>query len=224
MDKTNKPISMPEHLSAVFDDESGTFEQKRVIDELCSNQTLKDKMCNYALIGDAMRSGDSNHQTLSLGESFLVGIHDKLDAEETYQDVVVDHASDSLSEKNNSWVKPVGGFALAASLAAVAVVGVQNFQSSQQTDQVTIASSQKPVEQLSQKQMDNAISISADKISNGSLSTEAPELKKGSEEIYKQANAKTRSLLKRYVDSHMQYASTAAFVPSVRVIAYADYQ
>ena len=42
-------------------------------------------------------------------------------------------------------------------------------------------------------------------------------------EDYKQANAHARSFLKRYVDSHIQYASASTFVPSVRVIAYADY-
>ena len=40
---------------------------------------------------------------------------------------------------------------------------------------------------------------------------------------YIDADVQTRLMLKRYVDSHMQYTSSA-FVPSVRAIAYSDNQ
>lgn len=226
MNKSNKPISMPEYLSAVLDDESGSFEQKRVLDELSSNQILRDKMSHFALIGEAMRSAETDNQTIPMGNSFLAGIQDQIKTEETYHDVVADIPGNVQTKTKNSWLRPAGGFAMAASLAALAVIGVQNFQSQGLSNQQTITSAEIPQDQLSAGQMANAIPVSTNKISDTKqiASLQSEKNNSGPKEVYKQANAKTRSLLKRYVDSHMQYASTAAFVPSVRVIAYTDYQ
>jgi len=122
-------------------------------------------------------------------------------------------------------LRPVGGFALAASVAAIAVVGLQNYQQLNQSnevtgsEQITQTNTLKPQkEQLSQSEMDAAITVPASTLiaTNDELMTE--------NDTFKHADSQTRSLLKRYVDSHMQYASTASFVPSVRVIAYTDNQ
>jgi len=220
---------MPEYLSAVLDDESGSFEQKRVLDELSSNQILRDKMSHFALIGEAMRSAETDNQTIPMGNSFLAGIQDQIKTEETYHDVVADIPGNVQTKTKNSWLRPAGGFAMAASLAALAVIGVQNFQSQGLSNQQTITSAEIPQDQLNDGQMANAISVPANEISENSDSKELAFSKLDvndtePKDIYKQANAKTRSLLKRYVDSHMEYASTVAFAPSVRVIAYTDYQ
>jgi hypothetical protein len=42
--------------------------------------------------------------------------------------------------------------------------------------------------------------------------------------IYEYPDKKTRTLYKRYMDSHAQYASTTPMIPSLRVVSYnADY-
>ena len=229
MDNSNNTISMTEHLSAILDDEAGSFEQKRVLDELKTNQDLSKKLSSYALIGETMRSGDMDKPAITVGESFLAGIHEKLEAEDQYHDVHVELAAQSISKQviSKSWLRPVGGFALAASVAAIAVVGFQNFQQFNQSSGVagfeqitqTETTTLKPQkEQLTQSEMDAAITVPAN-----TLVAANDELMTGSD-TFKHADSRTRSLLKRYVDSHMQYASTASFVPSVRVIAYTDNQ
>ena len=117
----------------------------------------------------------------------------------------------------------------AASVAAIAVLGIQNYQLSGALDQTTIAAnSQKSKTMIAQKgqltksEMAEATQVSATTLvaATSIPSNDSMEAK----QEYAQADTQTRSLLKRYVDSHMQYASTAAFVPSVRVIAYTDNQ
>jgi len=234
MENSNNPTSMPEHLSALLDDEAGSFEQKRVLDELKSNDSLRDKLSSYALIGETMRSSDMDKPVLNLDSNFLAGIHAQIEEEEQYNDVQINQAVSSQSAPSQSWLKPVGGFALAASVAAVAVLGFQNFQQSGLLNQSTIAAnslkSQTMVAQkaqLSESEMASAIPVSAATLaSNDSVASNSSggNDSMAATQEYAQADTQTRSLLKRYVDSHMQYATTAAFVPSVRVIAYTDNQ
>ena len=71
-------------------------------------------------------------------------------------------------------------------------------------------------DKLTEAEMASAMVVTADQLQNKDTQSVAAT-------TYLKADLRTRSLLKRYVDSHMQYASTTTFVPSVRVIAYSDY-
>ena len=234
MQNSNNPTSMPEHLSALLDDEAGEFEQKRVLDELKSNDSLRGKLSTYALISEAMRSSDLDKPVLNLNSNFLAGIHAKIEEEEQYNDVQLNQVVNSQPTRSQSWLKPVGGFALAASVAVIAVLGLQNFQQSGLVDQSTIAangSNSKTMiaqkDQLTESEMASATPVSAANLaSSNSIANDASDNNDvmAATQEYAQADTQTRSLLKRYVDSHMQYATTAAFVPSVRVIAYTDNQ
>lgn len=221
--KTDPPVSLTEHLSALLDDEAGAFEQRRVLDELKSNDDLSQKLSSYALIGEAMRSTETS---ITAGTSFLSGIHEKLEAEEEYDQVQITNQIDKASPANDAkpaWLRPVGGFALAASVAAVAVLGLQNYQQSNtnvlDTGSITTTSVEAPqAGDLTKEKMAAAAVIPAtDLVSQVVVS----DTTIASTE-YQQANAQTRQFLKYYVDRHMQYASNAAFVPSVRVIAYTN--
>ncbi|GAA0410201.1 hypothetical protein GCM10009133_18450 [Cocleimonas flava] len=229
--ETNKtPTSMPEHLSALLDDEAGSFEQKRVLDELSTNDALRDKLSTYALIGETMRSSDVGKPMLNLDSSFLAGIHAKIEEEEQYHDVQIAQVAAGQSARSQSWIKPLGSFALVASVAAVAVVGLQNFQQSRMAEPSALVASNNAIsktmiaqkDQLTENEMSSAKQVSAADLASNNVNTNSEPMAATQE--YAQADTQTRSLLKRYVDSHMQYASTAAFVPSVRVIAYTDNQ
>ena len=226
--KENSPASLVEHMSAVLDDEAGVFEQNRVLNELNSNEDLRQKLSTYSLIGESMRSGQS---AITTDSSFLTGIHSEIALDEQYDQVTLDLVSNDNNKKdkavsNNSWLRPVGGFALAASIAAVAVIGFQNFQAYQQESNVTIAAIQaelkpnltkvaiKPKDRLTEAEMASAIVISADKMTEAQM-VSAPTK-------YRQADKRTRSLLKHYVDSHMRHASISAFASSVSVVAFAN--
>lgn len=212
----DQQASLLEHLSAVLDDEAGSFEQRRVLDELKSNDDLSEQFSRYSLIGESMRS---SKPVAIVGSDFLAGIHEEIDADSEYHNVALIEP-----KKQNSWLRPVGGFALAASVAAVAVIGVQNYQSPSSPDamvastQVNTAPSSNqsaPKEQLTQAEMKSAVVVSANELEL--VDTVASNQ-------YRHANARTRSLLKRFVDKHIRHASTSSFVPSVRVIAYADFK
>ena len=214
-DSLDQPITLAEHLSSVLDDESGTFEQRRVLDELKSSEDLSNKLSHFALIGESMKSTKPG---MVAGPSFLAGIHEQIVSEDKYNDVQI-HDSTSANDAINqqkSWLRPVGGFALAASFAAIAFMGVQNFQlNNQLAEQATIVANQ-----ASQIEMQTVVTAPAVEVA--SVAIKQDDAKPNTQE-YRQANTHARSFLKRYVESHVQYASTSTFVPSVRVIAYADY-
>lgn len=217
MNKSNKTISMTEHLSALLDDEAGDFEQRRVLDELKSDEKLCNKFSSYALIGETMRSGSVDQHARSAGTSFLAGIHEKIDAEDEYHQINVKNKADVQSQK--SWLRPVGGFALAASVAAIAVLGVQNYQLTKKSDLLITSLNTMSQESLIAEKNH----IKTPVVANVDVDTKSLiEEETVNNEQYGQANSRIKSLLRSYVDSHMQYASHAAFVPSVRVIAYAE--
>ena len=213
---TPTPVSLTEHLSALLDNETGSFEQRRVLDELKSNGDLRQKLSSYALIGEVMRTTEV---TATADSGFLAGIQTQIESEDEYHQVeLVKATNDSVNDTHNSsWLRPVGGFALAASVAAIAFFGFQNFQQDNGNmidTGLTTAANTTPTaldsSDLSEEKMAVATVVSATQIASASANE------------YQQADARTRMLLKRYVDSHLQYASNTAFVPSVRVIAYAN--
>ena len=242
-------VTITEHLSALLDDEVGSFEQKRVLNELSSDNNMRNKLTAYSLIGETLRSGQP---AATAGTSFLAGIQDQLASEPEYSESVLQasqsaKATNTKAKNDGSWLRPVGGFAMAASVAALAVIGFQNYMnptnnsvshpteivaansiaplnSKENTFLSTTASKNTEVvlnkvvlkDKLTEAEMASAMVVTADQLQNKDTQSVAAT-------TYLKADLRTRSLLKRYVDSHMQYASTTTFVPSVRVIAYSDY-
>ena len=203
------PASLTEYLSAVLDGEAGGFEERRVLDELKSNKELQHKLFTYSLISETMRSDAAS---VTASTDFLAGIHQKISAEDEYHHVNV--VTSDKEKTASSWLRPVGGFALAASVAAISIIGFQNYQQTSQNGFVT-ASSDNAASTL----LDNSM-IKASQIANNDSQLVNDKL--AVPDLYKQADNRTRLFLKRFVDSHLQQASNSAFVPSVRVIAYAD--
>jgi sigma-E factor negative regulatory protein RseA len=177
--------TIAEHLSAVLDGEAGKFEQRRVLDELGKSNELQTSLSCYALIGETMRD---TSQTSIADSNFLKGIHDKLDTEPEYSQVRI--TEKKVSNGHPAWARPIVGFAMAASVAAVAVIGVQNFMVTNGSN-VSIAKNQQPIEATP-------------------LATTP----------YNHPDAKTHSLYKRYLDSHVKFASTTPIMPSVRMVSY----
>jgi len=249
--KNNTTISLNEHLSAVLDDEAGAFEQTRVLDELTKNTSdknataLRQSLLSYSLIGESMRSASSSDATTVTGSDFLAGIHEQIDKESDYHQVHIQDAKKPAAN-SSSWLRPVGGFALAASFAAIAVIGVQNLQQDKQQmsaqSEIIAATESKSAQpsagksQLSLAAMNAATVVSAaDMVStaekpaievaaaNMPASNIVKNVEKKVADIYQPADSHTRAMLKQYVDSHMQFASNSTFVPSVRVISYSDF-
>lgn len=221
MSNNKSPISINEHMSALLDDEAGSFEERRVLDELKVDKNLSQKLSNYALIGETMRSGEAEKSVLPLGSSFLDGIHEKIAIEDDFNEVLISNDGNVVqaSEQTGlfSWLRPAGGFAVAASLGALAFMGLQNagVLSHPGLQSEGIVSTSASIAIVESAPQDQAVTFTE---------TKSKTMIAANDEPYVDADAQTRSLLKRYVDTHMQYAKTSAFVPSVRAIAYADNQ
>jgi len=102
-----------EQISALLDDEIEEHEQELLLKRLMQNPELQDTFSRYQLIGDSLR-GESN------ASSIAQSVSQQILSEEA-------HTQEELNSSiRMTMLKPVAGLAIAASVAAMAVVGVQN--------------------------------------------------------------------------------------------------
>lgn len=121
-----------EALSALLDGELGGEERGLLLDRLESDHDLRDRWTRYALIGDVLRgeataAGDLAARVGAAVESEPTALAPRGDSPEKPAGSVRD------------WLRPVGGLALAASLATVAVLGGQTLDRGRQSPAVTVA-------------------------------------------------------------------------------------
>ncbi len=179
--------TITEHLSAVLDGEAGDFEQRRLLDELGKNKDLQTSLACYALIGETMRD---EKQASIAKPSFLESIHDKIDAEPEYSQIQINNKK--INNSKPKWIRPVAGFAMAASVATIAIIGIQSPLTLTGNSHSPIAANQ-------------TLKSTPTRVAN----------------IYNNyPDKKTQARYTRYLDSHAQYASTTPLMPSVRVVSY----
>ena len=104
-----------EQLSALVDDELPEAEQALLIRQLATDEELRLVLARYQLVSDSLH--DSMPQRVETG--FHRRVHVALEAEEAV------HAA---SGAGNRWYRPLLGAAIAASVAVVAVVSLQNIR------------------------------------------------------------------------------------------------
>ncbi|WP_062269599.1 sigma-E factor negative regulatory protein [Endozoicomonas arenosclerae] len=118
---------LSESLSATMDGEAGEFELRRVLDNIGSDEDLRDKARRYQMMGDALRHETNEFMNIDLS----AGIRDRLENE----------AAHSVSEKTpgtsrgalatvEQWWSKAGRVAVAASVALAVLLGVQNYNTS----------------------------------------------------------------------------------------------
>jgi len=110
----NEKIS--EQISAMFDNELDEQEHELLIRRLKHEPELQSSWLRYQVMGDAMRS---NLNAASTGD-MLKNIQREIASEPAIS------ASDVSSAIAMRMVKPVAGLAIAASVAAMAIIGLQN--------------------------------------------------------------------------------------------------
>jgi len=102
-----------EQISALLDDEIEEHEQELLLKRLMQDPELLETFSRYQLIGEAMR-----------GEAHGISIADSVSQQ------IQEEEAHTQSELGNSirmtMLKPVAGLAIAASVAAMAIVGIQN--------------------------------------------------------------------------------------------------
>ena len=100
-----------ENLSALMD---GELEQNAdiTIDALLKSSSLKSNWGNYHLIGDSLRQ--------NLPPTLDSGLAQRISDEVKHEPTVLAPATSA-----NRYLKPVAGFAIAASVAVMAIIGIQ---------------------------------------------------------------------------------------------------
>ena len=190
--------SKEEFLSALLDDEAGSFEQRRLLDELSKDADLGNTFSRYALIGEVMRS---TTKPVLANKDFLATIHAGLEDEPAYDEKVVDLSTRTpqISAKNPPSQQRYLKFGMAAAVAAVAVVGGTLLikPSTPQPEAVAVAA---PIQPAALVQLAQAKPIRS----------------------ANQLDPQSRDVLKQYVAQHVKYASTTAIVPSVRAVSYSN--
>jgi sigma-E factor negative regulatory protein RseA len=178
-----------EQLSALVDDEL-THESSPVIDSLLQDNEAKQTWTRYHLIGDSLRGHLPGH---------IADISNNVSQAIASEPTVLAPGK----KKSTDYMKPVMGFAIAASVAAVAIFNVQQANQISETGQTVIAQS----------------SIAT---SQPSLAT-SPQLvtqQKGQAQVYQVRNADPR--LNRYLVNHNEYRANtgvSGMPPHVRMVA-----
>jgi len=115
-----------EQLSALIDDEL-TQEASSVIESLLEDDEAKETWARYHLIGDSLRG----HLPGQIG-NISANVSQAIASEPT----ILAPAKKSANRKSSDLMKPVMGFAIAASVAAVAIFNVQQANQISETGQI----------------------------------------------------------------------------------------
>ena len=128
----NMTIEKGEQLSAFLDGETGREENNTLISELCESEELKSCWERYHVISDSMRSG--------LPDSIHGGFADKVMSAIASEPAILAPQASISTKKSASNSTPMtkrfAGFAIAASVATLAVIGVQTMNNEDTTSHV----------------------------------------------------------------------------------------
>lgn len=216
-----------EHLSAVFDDEAGEFEQRRLVDELEKEAELRQSWSNYALIGDVMREPEK----ASIADpDFLSSMQLRLDEEDAYSNVMLETTKKSKA----AWLQPVSGIAIAATVAAISVFSTQSFMSTDMsTDNANEASvrvahvSDRTAAPVMTKVANTSDQEATTTIATKPITTNTVVATAATTavttEMEQQGNnvaLDERTKMQRYLASHIRNASRKTIAPTLRMISY----
>ena len=201
-------ITKEEYLSAFLDGEAGSFEQQRLCDQLEGDELMRDKLASFALIGEAVRNQSQAKQVLA-GGSFLEGIQDAISDDSAPESEIVDESTlviPSNVAKRRIFPKQVVGYAIAASVAAVSAISIQNYFAETPAEMTASAPA-----------VSTPVNASVMTASLSSNSMRQPVVEAVS---YGLPDPETRGMMNKYVAHHLQYASSTTLMPSVRAVSY----
>jgi len=183
-------------ISALVDDEL-THEASSIVDSLLVDDEAKKTWERYHLIGDSLRG----HLP-----SYYENTADKVSAAIGSEPTILAPTKKSDDRKSPDLMKPVMGFAIAASVAAVAIFNVQQAKQTPETGQPVVAQSNIVTSQPSL----------VTSITNSQLVAK----KKGQAQIYQAINVDRR--LNRYLVNYNEYRANtgvSGMPPHVRMVA-----
>ena len=210
-------ITKEEYLSAFVDGEAGSFEQHRICDQLLTDEAMREKLSSFALIGEAVRNRSQDEASIA-NATFLSGIQDAIANEEPLS-IETDEAHSIgqgtiLPKKRRFIPKQAAGYAIAASVAAVAAISFQNYVNTpNQGEQFDTASAENVVRTSSLLPSVQTANLKPVKKSNNEDSYFVAASYNTPDDI-------TKDLIDKYVAHHLQYASTSTLMPRVRAVSY----
>ncbi len=185
-----------EQLSALVDDEL-THKSSPVIDSLLEDNEAKETWTRYHLIGDSLRGHLPEHiGNISTNVSQAIAL----------EPTILAPAKISANRKSSDLMKPVVGFAIAASVAAVAIFNVQQARQIPETGQPVIAQSS-----IATSQPSLVTSIATPQLVNQQT---------GQAQVYQAKNIDPR--LNRYLVNYSEYRANtgvSGMPPHVRMVA-----
>ncbi len=119
-----------EQLSALVDDELSDVERPLLLGRLQRDAELRECLGRYQLIGEVMRGTGT----------VMLGVADRV--RRALQQDVAGQLPDTPKQENFNWWKPLAGFAVAASVALVAVFSVSSLRETAPGPVPELASSQ----------------------------------------------------------------------------------
>lgn len=177
-----------EQLSALADDELSYVERPLLLGRLQRDPQLRERLGRYQLIGEVMRG---------VADTATLGVADRV-RRALQQDTAV-QVSDTPGQQGLNWWKPLAGFAVAASVALVAVLTV-----SSQRDAAT-----DPVPELASSQADT------------------PAVAQVSDDQWERIEPGIDKRLSGYLVNHNEYAASRGVqgvMPYVRIVGFENNQ
>jgi sigma-E factor negative regulatory protein RseA len=196
-----------EFLSALVDDELGDFEQRRLLDELGADPELAGRWGRYHLIGEALRGGLPARTDMGFAERLQANLSDEAPLQVEPGALVSDAA-----ESPRRAAHPVIGLALAASVAAVTVIGVQSLLGERPTGQTQVVEAPTPVAEPAPK-IAAAVSGTPDQAVQRVRSVN-PLI----------TNSEDAARLNSYLITHFEHSAAPGLLPQVRVVGYTSGQ
>lgn len=107
---------------------SEIFDGERILDDASLSQLDAEKFSRYAMIGDALRAKNDNAITIDITSSVAAALADEPCHNVKGIEQVTQHSPESNVISISRWKKPFSQIAIAASVALVAVLGVNTMQ------------------------------------------------------------------------------------------------
>lgn len=187
-----------EQLSALIDDELTDLERPLLLGRLQRDDELRACMGRYQLIGDVIRGGVTQASGLGIAARVQEALaQDHLGQASLHDDV-------QQASAGRSYWKPVAGFAIAASVALVAVFSIQNLQQTKQEAQQVAATEITP----------QAAPVPVVQVTT-------------SDEQWNRIEPRVEKRLSGYLVNHSEFAAShgmQGLTPYVRIVGFEDAQ
>ncbi len=182
-----------ELLSRILDEDVSEFETQKILKEYKSNSELQAVFKRYNIIGHALR----NELPTKLNANFTAEVMDKLSNEDVFDPDITDIApAPAIAvESSKKYTTPIG-LAIAASVAILSFIAVQNFMQPSTVTENTPVVAERVIEESDIQR------VSAEELQS----------------IY--SNPKAAAEFNSYIVNHAEYASPRVSMPHVRIVGY----